>query len=29
MLLVQRKAVQGHLEEALPIQKALFDAPAP
>jgi putative membrane protein len=29
MLMVQRKAVQGHLEEALPIQKALFDAPAP
>ncbi|WP_426733433.1 DUF4142 domain-containing protein [Myxococcus faecalis] len=28
-LMVQRKAVQGHLEEALPIQKALFDAPAP
>ncbi|GEN05670.1 putative membrane protein [Myxococcus fulvus] len=29
MLTTQRKAVQGHLEEALPIQKALFDAPAP
>ncbi|MBZ4407451.1 DUF4142 domain-containing protein [Myxococcus sp. XM-1-1-1] len=28
-LTAQRKTVQGHLEEALPIQKALFDAPAP
>ncbi|MBZ4395915.1 DUF4142 domain-containing protein [Myxococcus sp. AS-1-15] len=28
-LTAQRKAVQAHLEEALPIQKALFDAPAP
>ncbi|MCP3058802.1 DUF4142 domain-containing protein [Myxococcus sp. K38C18041901] len=29
LLTAQRKAVQGHLEEALSIQKAVFDAPAP